>query len=223
MANQTARSETVFGDSAGQQARDRRLVPLDFAEIVRVHRRTLEGRALWLTRSESDAADLLQETLLRALRGRRRALEPDMVLRWLYTIMYNAFLDNWRASATRRWVSLDSFREERIASEERAPPPPWSLIDDERLHGCIRALPPKARMMVQLSLDGVSYAELARRLGVPTATVGTRLFRARKRLRTLLSDAVGLEPSNLGERKASQSVVRAAPIERDRARKRTTS
>ena len=92
---------------------------LDFSEIVREHRVALEGRALWLTKSESDAADLFQETLEHALRGPRRALSPEVVRRWLYTIMYNVFLDRWRAQAVRRTVVFDRRLEEQVATRSR--------------------------------------------------------------------------------------------------------
>jgi RNA polymerase sigma-70 factor (ECF subfamily) len=163
---------------------------LDFSEIVREHRVALEGRALWLTKSESDAADLFQETLEHALRGPRRALSPEVVRRWLYTIMYNVFLDRWRAQAVRRTVVFDRRLEEQVAHEEPAAVPLWRTIDDDVLYACIARLPHSMKEIVELQLEGVSYAELARLLGLPASTVGTRLLRARRRLRDLLAAAI---------------------------------
>jgi RNA polymerase sigma-70 factor (ECF subfamily) len=168
-----------------------RATPLDFAEIVRVHGRALEGRALWLTKSDSDAADLYQETIEHALRGTRRALSPEVVRRWLFAIMYNLFLDHWRAQSVRRSVVFDSRLEDQLAWEPQSLVPMWRTVDDETIQACIARLPDYLKEVIQLQLSGASYTQLAQQLGLPASTIGTRLLRARRRLRSLLDAEIG--------------------------------
>jgi RNA polymerase sigma-70 factor (ECF subfamily) len=182
MSNEPAFQEYPGPDAKPGETPAKRL---EFSDIVRAHGPALRGRALWLSKSASDAADLFQETIERALRRPRRELRPETVLRWLYTIMHNAFLDSCRARAVRRWIPLDRL-EERLAQEEQPGPARWRHVDDCLLHRCIARLPGRLRAVVQMHLQGLTYTELARALAVPTSTVGTRLLRAKRRLRQLL-------------------------------------
>ncbi len=155
-------------------------------ELIRFHRRTLQTRALWLTRNPSDAGDLVQDTVARALRRPGRPVGGGAGLRWLFTIMHNAHLDVCRARAVRRWIPLDPQLEQRLAREE-APLALWRRIDDERLHACIARLPGPFRTIIELQLKGWSYAEMSRQLRLPAGTVGTRLLRAKRHLRRMLT------------------------------------
>lgn len=167
---------------------------LDFSEIVRRHGAALYRRACWLAKSESDAADLFQDTIERALRGARRRIEPPMVGRWLLTIMHNAFIDQRRARAAR--VVAGDFPIEALSSHEpvdAGESSHWRRVDDEALSACCDRLPRKLRQIFQLHASGASYAEVALHVGIPIATVGTRLWRARRRLRRMLAESVGGE------------------------------
>jgi RNA polymerase sigma-70 factor, ECF subfamily len=69
------------------------------------------------------------------------------------------------------------------------PPPRWTTIQDEELTLAIDALPEEFRDVFVLHARGKSYQEIADQLGIPRATVGTRLARARKKLRETLGPA----------------------------------
>lgn len=177
---------------------------LDFAQIVRVHGRALEGRAFWLTKSDSDAADLYQETIEHALRGTRRELSPEVVRRWLFTIMYNLFLDQWRSQSVRRSVVFDSRLEDQLVWEPQSIVPLWRTVDDDTIQACIARLPDYLKEIIQLQLSGATYTQLAQQLGLPPSTVGTRLLRARRRLRSLLDTEISPRRRSLiGGNKAS--------------------
>jgi RNA polymerase sigma-70 factor (ECF subfamily) len=172
---------------------------LDLAEIFRVHGTALLRRARWLTRKESDGHDLVQTTIEHALRSpARHRVGRATALRWLYAIMHNAFMDDRRAAGVRRWVSLGCTSFDVAVEEEPVALPRWRSIDDEVLARCCDRLPPEMRAIFAAHAAGASYAELARRLDLPVATVGTRLMRARRRLRLMLDEGFANPPPAAG-------------------------
>jgi RNA polymerase sigma-70 factor, ECF subfamily len=159
---------------------------LDFAQVVRAHWAALKRRALWLTKTDTDAADLVQETLVRAMAATRKQSDPVLVLRWLLTIMLNLFLDDCRCRAARRVVSNPDRTLERLPSAEPEPPSLWRTASDEQIGACVAALPVCLRETYQLYVSGWSYKELAQHFQISKDTVGTRLHRIRKAIRRLL-------------------------------------
>jgi len=164
--------------------------PLDFANVVEAHGTVLRARALWLTKSESDAADLFQDTIERALSAARRPLEPDLVRRWLFTIMHNVFLDHKRGFGVRKRVAWSQAVVERTPASEPELVAEWRLVDDELLWSCIDSLPRTLRAIFRRWLEDVSYEQLAADFNIPLGTVASRLLRSRRRLRALLTSAI---------------------------------
>jgi RNA polymerase sigma-70 factor (ECF subfamily) len=161
---------------------------METEEMVSRYEAVLYARAMRLVRSRSDALDLLQDTYERALRG-RASFQPGTNLRhWLMTIMYNLFLDRCRRLAREpRALCID---EHEVASPEPDAPAPWETITDDQIHAALNDLEHPFREVYELRLLGnCSYDEIADRLTIPRSTVGTRLMRARRKLReTLLID-----------------------------------
>jgi RNA polymerase sigma-70 factor (ECF subfamily) len=162
---------------------------LDFAAVVEVHGRALYGRALWLTKTETDAADLFQDTIERALAAPpKQHRDSALVMRWLLTIMHNSFLDDCRAKATRRTVSESDLVLERLEWRAPAKPACWRMVTDDVLRACVARLTRNMQEMFAMYAAGASYAMLARHFQIPGSTVGTRLLRMRRRLRRLLQE-----------------------------------
>ncbi len=178
-------------------------------EMVSRYEGVLYARAMRLVRSRSDALDLLQDTYERALRG-QGSFQPGTNLRhWLMTIMYNLFLDRCRRLAREpRALCID---EHEIASPEPDAPAPWETITDEQIHAALADLEHPFREVYELRLLGnCSYDEIADRLTIPRSTVGTRLMRARRKLReTLLVDDDRRRGKGRGRAKAVSSPVAA--------------
>ena len=153
------------------------------AELVlsQIHR--LRRRAGVLTRNEADAEDLLQDTLERALRALPR-LRPDSNLgAWLNTMMNHRFIDTWRSGRHTRPLEAA----QNVPAPEPERPPAWTEITEGEIKRGIDELPPASSDILRLRYyRRLSYAELARRLGITGDTVGTRLFRARRRLKRIL-------------------------------------
>jgi len=162
--------------------------------------------ALWLTRREADARDLVQETYLRALEA-RETFRPGASMRaWLARILRNRFIDRFRHGE--REVPWPDGAEEsktlQAVCDEQA-----GLFGDAELarlmslvrgdiERALQALPEDHRTVVLLcDVEQWGWEEAASVLGVPVGTVKSRLFRARRTLRELLSEYAPKE-TNVG-------------------------
>ncbi|ANH07866.1 sigma-70 family RNA polymerase sigma factor [Shinella sp. HZN7] len=135
-----------------------------------------------LSRSASDREDLIQETVMRALRSSHH-FHPDTKLRsWLFTIMRNTFNTEYRRRC-REPVGLDDAIIERTGM---AAPQEWAVRRSE-LHCALRRIPPRSRRTLLLVAMGVSYIDTARLCGCEIGTVKSRVNRARK----MLEDEIG--------------------------------
>jgi RNA polymerase sigma-70 factor, ECF subfamily len=146
----------------------------------------LRRYAKLLTRSMTDADDLIQETMLRAL-SKLHLWQPRSDLRaWLFTIMRNQHMNEIRRQARARrllaGVDVDPVRSGNQISS----------LELSEVAVALSQLPAQQRSIILLiAVDGVSYAEAADRLGVPVGTVRSRLSRARTALQQTLDPLHG--------------------------------
>ena len=156
-------------------------------ERVSDYESVLFARAMRLARSQSDAWDLVQDTYERALRG-QATFQPGTNLRlWLMTIMYNLFLDRCRQPDAR--AAGHRHRRGRHPNPETYAPEPWESITTEQVHAAVADLEGPFREVYELRLiSNCSYDEIADKLTIPRSTVGTRLLRARQKLKSRLLD-----------------------------------
>ena len=162
------------------------------AEIAKEDESVLYARAIRLLRNQSDAWDLVQDTFERALRGYPRFQQGSNLRVWLMTIMQHLFIDRCRKQS--REPVAEPIDEEQMATQEPASATSagWEQITDEQVADALAQLESPFREVYQLRLlDNCSYDEIAERLLIPRATVGTRLMRARKKLKETLLE--GLE------------------------------
>ena len=146
-----------------------------------------------LTRDESDAEDVVQETYLRAFRSWMTFQEGTDIRRWLFTIARNVFLRS-REKAQRE-VTLDDDGAEAVdAAQANAmwlrhglDPILASADVGPAIREALDAIPQAFRSVVVLvDLEDQSYEDAADVLGVPIGTVRSRLFRGRKLLQERL-------------------------------------
>jgi RNA polymerase sigma-70 factor (ECF subfamily) len=161
-----------------------------FVALVTQQRELLERNALRLTRHRADAADLVQDTIEKALRSWRRFIRGSHIRAWLLTIMSHLFIDRCRRRG--REIELEGGTEPTaMPLDEEVATPLWLQLTDEQLRRALVALDPSLRDVYQLrAVQRLSYRSMAERLGIPVATVGTRLNRARLKLRALLESEV---------------------------------
>jgi RNA polymerase sigma-70 factor, ECF subfamily len=182
-------------------------------EIAVGYESALYARALRLLRSPADAWDLVQDTFEHALRGYDR-FHPGSNLRvWLMTIMHHLFIDRCRKLA--REPSAEPIDEDLIAGPEPASAslPEWASVSDEQVVEALEQLESPFREVYRLRLfDKCSYDEIAERLLIPRSTVGTRLLRAREKLKQTLLRASGSAPRRRAARRPLRQPAVASPV-----------
>ena len=130
------------------------------------------------------ADDLVQDTLERACSKWRLWLAGSDLRAWLFTLMHNIYVNQVRSSA-RQAAAGASINADDVAHELVAPAS--ETADALDLQSCLLRLPEDQRVVLLLvSLEDLSYAEVAKITGVPIGTVMSRLWRARSRLRELM-------------------------------------
>jgi RNA polymerase sigma-70 factor (ECF subfamily) len=156
----------------------------------------LYGFAMSLTRNPMDAEDLVQEACLRAIKGLvQRGTENDPKV-WLFTILRNVWINQWRRRAKGpEFILLGMnrddggvfqqwFSDDRERPDDRFERNVWS----EKIHTAIGDLPEVFREVVVLRyFEGFSYRQIASILGCPAGTVMSRLSRAKTELRVILN------------------------------------
>ena len=144
-----------------------------FEKLVRQDERRLYRVAMSYTGNPSDAADAVQEALLRAWNKRQSLREEQLFSTWLMRILINEC-----KTLLRRRRRVLPFAQ---VPENRFQPPPDA---DRQVYDVLFALPEKYRVPLVLNaLEGYAMHEIADMLRLPLGTVKTRISRARKQMR----------------------------------------
>lgn len=155
-----------------------------FGELVEQHQRMIHSLGFRLTGSAADAADLAQETFLRAWRQLGGFRGDCAFASWLRRIAVSLAL-NWRAGSTARQRLHDQWGAENSHDSEGE-----SIgAGAERVVAALQRLEPEYRAALVLTVyEGLNHAEAARTLGCAETTVSWRIWRARRQLRVWLAD-----------------------------------
>lgn len=158
-----------------------------FVALAQRHAAGLHRLAYHMTGHLSDSQDLVQETLLAAYQSLERFRGQASVRTWLCRILTLQVAQHWRRQSYRRTRSLEQPVEGQ-GDAAMAVDSDSTAASDARLdlHELLGQLPMEFRQAILLrEIEGFSYDEIARMLGVPRGTVESRIFRARQRLREL--------------------------------------
>ena len=160
----------------------------------------LYNYAFYLTKDEEDANDLVQDTFIKAFRFMDNFQEGTNEKAWLYKIMRNGFINEYRRKNSKPiHFSYDNVIETQENSDEDTPHNPLSesqltdatdlfrgLMGDE-VSGALESLPADYKQILVLAdIEEFSYEELSDILDIPIGTVRSRLFRARNLLKDKL-------------------------------------
>lgn len=173
------KAETAGLDPAG----------LDIERLVEENLGWLRGWVRGRVNDPDLAHDIVQESLLKALRSRSRLKDPTRFPAWVYRIAQNTLRDFLRRKKRRQrrlrlTDQLDHF--EDATSDDRSPE---GLEEVESILEKIRALPSRYREPLLLRhAEDLSYAEIGKILRITENAVQVRIFRARKMLREKLRD-----------------------------------
>lgn len=170
----------------------------DFEQLVIEHIDMMYAVALKLTRNPTEAEDLTQNAVLKALRFHDRFQEGTYIKAWLLTILRNTFINDYRRKS-RRPLSVELTGAEPAPSNAPDPevgyepsndsvPVLFELLEDE-VKEAILSLPDDFRdAVIMADLQDLSYKEIAEKMDCPLGTVMSRLYRGRKILRERLKD-----------------------------------
>ena len=152
-----------------------------FSDLVDTYSKDLYRYAYWLAGNRAVAEDLVQETLLRAWKSWGKLKDPKAVKGWLLTIV--------RRENARRFERYQP-QESSIPLDELGSRSKEYDTSTEAfvLRQAIKSLPDDYREPLLLQVvGGYSQKEIAAQLGISTAGAGTRLFRARQKLREIMA------------------------------------
>ena len=173
----------------------------EFEALMQRTKRQAYNMAYRMTSSREDAQDLTQEAYLRAYRSFDKYDRALPFENWFFRILSNLFVDTLRRKPKLQPVSLDrgiwqSDGEDEFVPEIASPdsnPEDIIMRDivDERLQNALGALPNEFRRAVLLcDVEGLSYEEIAARMGTSIGTVRSRIHRGRVLLRKLMNGPV---------------------------------
>ncbi len=156
--------------------------------------------ALRMTRNPSDAEDLVQETYLRAFRSLHQFKFGTNLRAWLFRIMTNAYINEYRKRGRRpTGTSLDDLEDFYLydhlidsgvqPSDQRPEEIVLSHLTADDVIQALEELSDDFRQVVLLAdVEGFAYREIAEILDIPVGTVMSRLYRARRKLQLILYD-----------------------------------
>ena len=161
----------------------------EFGVEIMQYERMLRPFAFNLTKNREETEDLVQDTFFRALSNKEKFEEGTNIKAWLFTIMRNIFINNYRKNQKRNTVTdtsdnqylLNSTREIEKNGSERA----FLAADIEK---AMAGVSTDFTEPFMLYYTGFKYQEIADKLNLPLGTVKSRIFFARKELQEKLNE-----------------------------------
>jgi len=158
------------------------------------HLTALYRAALRFTHTVADAEDLVQETCLRALQNLDQLRQPEAAKAWVFAVLRSIYLRRAKRGSAAPIVCVDDLDAAALPPRDTGElssgsPFQWAVLGEVR--GATLRLPPVYREVLVLThVGGFSYREMAQILDIPVGTVMSRLFRARRLLRSALREQV---------------------------------
>ena len=165
---------------------------ITFDNEICMHRSCLEGFAMKFTKDLEDANDLVQDTVIKAIRYRHLYKSGTNLKGWLYTIMRNIFINNYRSQSRRGQImkTTEEFTAAQLSkSATNNQAENKFLMKDIEL--ALATLPSNYAVPFLRYFEGFKYHEIAEELNIPIGTVKTRIHMARKELQKSLKMYAG--------------------------------
>ena len=160
----------------------------EFSELLMTNADFLKPFAINLTRNSEEANDLFQETLYKALANQEKYNVGTNIKAWLFTIMRNIFINNYRRKAKQRTI-FDNTPNEFLINQKQATVgnTAESNLKMKEIQEAISSLPEIFKTPFLLYFDGYKYNEIADMLQEPLGTIKSRIHFARKLLKEQIS------------------------------------
>lgn len=159
---------------------------LNFHTEVKSATTVLKPHAMRLTRDSNDAEDLIQETIVRALTNEDKFQEGTNIRAWLFTIMRNIFINDYRKKSKRNIVidtTANMFYLNASTTISNAGERAFVMND---IRNALMKISNELRVPFMMHYKGYKYHEIAEQLNLPLGTVKSRIFFARKELSGIL-------------------------------------
>lgn len=145
--------------------------------------------AYLLTSNRDDAYDLLQDTTLKALDNEDKYVENVNFKGWVFTIMRNIFINNYR-KCVRAATVIDQTEDLHLLNlpQESGFSTPEGAIAAKEITSAINSFPDEYRIPFSMHVAGYKYNEIAEKMQLPLGTVKSRIFFARQRLQIILKE-----------------------------------
>lgn len=145
--------------------------------------------AYLLTSNRDDAYDLLQDTTLKALDNEDKYVENVNFKGWVFTIMRNIFINNYR-KVVRSATIIDQTEDlyHLNLPQELGLETPEGTVASGEISAAINSFSDEYRIPFTMHVAGYKYNEIAEHMNLPLGTVKSRIFFARKRLQEMLKD-----------------------------------
>ena len=145
--------------------------------------------AYQLTSNREQAEDLLQDTTLKALDNEEKYVDNVNFKGWIFTIMRNIFINNYRQTVRKSTVidQTEDLYHLNISQDSGLDTPEGSFAVKE-ISSALNSFSDEYRIPFNMFVAGYKYNEIAEKMNLPLGTVKSRIFFARKRLREQLKD-----------------------------------
>jgi RNA polymerase sigma factor (sigma-70 family) len=161
---------------------------IEFSQVVINNAEYLKPFAVTLTRDNETAKDLLQETMFRALANKEKYNVGTNIKAWLYTIMRNIFINDYRRRAKQNTILDNSINDFLLDSNQLSiANAAETNLKVKEIYKAVHQLPDIFRNPFQLYFDGYKYNEIATILKEPLGTIKSRIHFARKLLKEQLT------------------------------------
>jgi RNA polymerase sigma factor (sigma-70 family) len=165
------------------------MATIDFNTLVYTASKSLKSPAFKFTRNTEDANDLIQETLLKALRNKNSFKQGTNIKAWLFIIMKNTFISKYhKVDKRNKLVDPISDSYELTASNTISFNEGASKVNLDEIHKAIEKLDNELRQPFMMHFQGFKYEEIAEKLQKPMGTIKNRIHVARKFLMNELKD-----------------------------------
>ncbi len=145
--------------------------------------------AYQLTTNREQAQDLLQDTTLKALDNEEKYVDNVNFKGWIFTIMRNIFINNYRQTVRKATVidQTEDLYHLNISQDSGLDTPDGSIAI-KGISKAINSFSDEYRVPFSMHVAGYKYQEIAEKMQLPLGTVKSRIFFARQRLQTMLKD-----------------------------------
>jgi len=161
----------------------------EFTHQIEVMRSTLQLFTRRFTHDRDESLDLVQDTILKALTYRDRFRQDTNLKGWLFTIMRNTFINNYRKNQRAR-TSNDTTKDLYYLNVEDTHTfnSPDTKYEYEDVWKNIHEIREELVIPFKMHMSGYKYHEIAKHLNIPIGTVKNRIFHARKEIQKKLND-----------------------------------